>query len=390
MALTFNGKEVNTVKFNNNVGYTVVGSPTIIDGVVSGFSADDYVRTAKNFPTSNISTLEWGCKFTTGSNVNYQGITGTGSYWGCYGFRLNDYGALVITLSFSPTIEINFPANTIKSNSTYISKAYWNATTKEFSAKVSGDNGETWTTSSMVVSDDFSYLGIPVQFGRTQAGNFRGSIDLNETYIKVNDITWFNGKQQASPVVNEVYLNRNVGYTVVGSPTIVDGVVSGLSNSDYLQVFNFEQYKPFEFVLKIYTGTRQSDTCYLIRSNGLLLYWIWNYKLAFFLRNTDNQQIEMNGVTQLLANTNYWVKMQYDGQTMYLYLSTDGINYSLENSTTINVITNSYITKIGEQKSSGAIFNGSIDLNETYIKINGVTWFNGKQTATTPVWTRSV
>lgn len=170
----------------------------------------------------------------------------------------------------------------------------------------------------------------------------------------------------------------NVGYTKVGSPTIVNGVVSRLSSSDYLNVYNFEQYKPFEFVLKIYTGTRQSDTCYLIRSNGLLLYWMWNYKLGFFLRNTDNKQIEIDGVTKLLANTNYWVKMQYDGQTMYLYLSTDGINYNLENSRTINVITTSYHTRIGEQKSSGAIFNGSIDLNETYIKVNGVYWFTGK------------
>lgn len=194
----FNGKEVNTAYFNRNVGYDIIGNPTIVDGVASGFSANDYVRTAKIFPTSNISTLEWGCKFTTDSNVNYQSITGTGTYWGCYGFRLNDYGALVIILSFSPNIEIIFPANTIKSNSTYISKAYWNATTKEFSAKVSGDNGETWTTSSMVVSDDFSYRDVPVQFGRTQAGNFRGSIDLNNTYIKANGITWFNGKQTAT------------------------------------------------------------------------------------------------------------------------------------------------------------------------------------------------
>lgn len=177
-------------------------------------------------------------------------------------------------------------------------------------------------------------------------------------------------------------LPYNVGYTVVGSPIINNGVVSGFSSSDYLTVANFEQYKPFEFVLKINTGTRQSDTCYIIRSNGLLLYWKWDYKLGFFLRNTDNVQIEIDSTTQLLANKDYWVKMKYDGSIMSLYLSEDGNTYNLENSQIISVISMSYLTYIGTQKTSGAIFNGSIDLNNTYIKVNDVYWFRGQPAMT--------
>ena len=389
MALTFNGKEVNTVNFNNNVGYTVVGNPTINAGVVSGFSADDYLRILNDAAVfSSSSTFEIITKFKMSSMEGWKIINKMWSTPTNYQGGLSTQNGKVKWYIYSTDVSTSMTCDTTLLKDVW----YYAKQTKinnVYSVSWSND-GVTWYDTKEVELADAGFYHTFLYGSNQGLGNENLSIDLNETYIKVNDITWFNGKQQASPVVNEVYLNRNVGYTIVGSPTIVDGVVSGLSSSDYLQVFNFEQYKPFEFVLKIYTGTRQSDTCYLIRSNGLLLYWIWNYKLAFFLRNTDNQQIEMVGTTQLLANTNYWVKMQYDGQTMYLYLSTDGINYNLENSTTINAITNSYITKIGEQKSSGAIFNGSINLNETYIKVNGVTWFNGKQTATTPVWTRSV
>ena len=48
----------------------------------------------------------------------------------------------------------------------------------------------------------------------------------------------------------------NVGYTKVGNPIIVDGVASGFSNSDYLQILLApDMSKPFEVFLKITTGT---------------------------------------------------------------------------------------------------------------------------------------
>ena len=399
----FNGKQqasttVNEVYLNRNVGYTAVGNPTIVDGVASGFSADDYVRTVKNFPTSNISTLEWGCKFTTGSNVNYQAITGTSAYWGCYGFGLGDYGALTITLSFSPNIILRFPVSTIKSNSTYISKAYWNATTKEFSAKVSGDNGETWTTSSMVVSDDFSYRDVPVQFGKTQAGNFRGSIDLNETYIKVNGVTWFSGKEQASPTVNEVYLNRNVGYEVVGNPTIVDGVASGFSASNYCAVSSafIDSGGDLELCVTFTTNTIANKPIFGV-TNGynnqrpMLSLYSSGGKVKFKIAN----EVELiSGGYNISAGVKYKAIVSRSGTTYTLKLYSGEIlldTQTLISETLIgNGASNTFAIGFDRCNYNTGFDNGSIDLNETYIKVNGVTWFNGKQTATTPVWTRSV
>ena len=52
-----------------------------------------------------------------------------------------------------------------------------------------------------------------------------GCINLNNTSDKINSMKY--------------NLQAVVGYTIVGSPTIVDGVVSGFSGSDYLQLPNF-------------------------------------------------------------------------------------------------------------------------------------------------------
>lgn len=48
-----------------------------------------------------------------------------------------------------------------------------------------------------------------------------GSIDLNQSYIKINNTKY--------------RLQAVVGYTVVGSPTIVDGVASGFSSDNKIK-----------------------------------------------------------------------------------------------------------------------------------------------------------
>ena len=165
-----------------------------------------------------------------------------------------------------------------------------------------------------------------------------------------------------------------VGYTVVGSPTINNGVMTNSDPSNYISIRPLEQYKPFEFAMKINTGTRPADTCWLVRSNGFLLYWKWDARLTFFLRDINNVQQGINGTTQLENNKDYWIKIIYDGTMASMYLSTDSQNYSLEVSQAISVITNDYSINIGSLRNTYP-FTGSIDLNQTYIKVNGKLWF---------------
>ena len=71
--------------YPTQVGYTVVGSPTITDGVVSGFSSSDYVQ-CSSLPSS-ITSFEHQLKFTTGNSA-----PAPNSYWGLSGYGTSRAG----------------------------------------------------------------------------------------------------------------------------------------------------------------------------------------------------------------------------------------------------------------------------------------------------------
>lgn len=409
MALSFNGKEVNKICFNNNVGYEKVGNPTIVDGVVSGFSNVDYLDIG-NFLWDNIHSIENGVKFTTASTFLSQSIMGRAP-----GASPRDTGVFFrqatpgITAKYRisydngnswQVIELQSSFTSIVSNHTYYVNWSISTITNKMIVRFSED-GQNWITDELSFEPGAILENLTNQkIGRTgNHGAFVGSIDLNETYIKVNGVNWFSGKQQASPIVNEVYLNRNVGYTVVGSPTINDGVVSGFSQSSYCYISNtVNNLQITECICKINipSSVLGKNTYYQIFF-GVLSITTYSDASAFtqatfYLQGIGNLFINHN----LQPDTDYWIKYTNDGTNCTAWWSEDGINYtagqSKPQSSMISQTTN---TVIGLRGSAGQIngdrvFPGSIDLNETYIKVNGVTWFNGKQTATTPVWTRSV
>ena len=76
----------------------------------------------------------------------------------------------------------------------------------------------------------------------------------------------------------------NVGYTKVGNPTIVDGVVSNLNINNYLQIYDWNQGLPFEFQIEFTTKEKlANDTSWICRSSGFLLYILWNKKKLVYL-----------------------------------------------------------------------------------------------------------
>ena len=98
------------------------------------------------------------------------------------------------------------------------------------------------------------------------------------------------------------------------------------------------------------------------------------------------------GVTSLQNNTDYWYKLVYNGSSYVLYLSTTGA-FSGEETTevtispsgaiaTLDVVYSGNRVCIGKWKSDyPTFFNGSVDLNETYINIGGLRWWNGTSPA---------
>lgn len=187
----------------------------------------------------------------------------------------------------------------------------------------------------------------------------------------------------------------NVGYTVVGSPTIVDGVASGFSSSDYLvsdttltSANNFEMACTFTMpndnlsntLTSLFIGKYESSA-----RNGLDIYTPspgTSYAHAY-IRTIDNHDYGITVYTTTLQkNHTYTSKFYYKNGIYSIELWENGAKISdggRQESTSLIVPTPIYVGKVA---NIGNAFPGSIDLNETYIKVNGKPWFTGKEAMT--------
>lgn len=179
----------------------------------------------------------------------------------------------------------------------------------------------------------------------------------------------------------------NVGYTKVGNPTIVDGVASGFSASDYLKINNnFSSSSNFEIVVRgtaIYAAAQRA--C-LVFNNG---------EKGFLDIGSDSPGIRLalkyNGsltsfriYPNLIEGQLYYIHIIKTNSTLTLGYSTDGKNILLSEDfslTSFDWIFSYILLGIAPWQSATS-YGGSIDLNETYIKVNGVPWFTGKAAMT--------
>ena len=240
-----------------------------------------------------------------------------------------------------------------------------------------------WDSTNKVVKYGESYDGVNYRFGINKTltenfenaikiiiGNFggsnpfNGSIDLNRSYIKIDNTKY---KLQAV-----------VGYTIFGSPTIVDGVVSGFSSSDYLQLptISSTSYDKIQLHTKIKTANTIVGCCLFTVSNA--------YYQGLYIRTSTHQfggyvqfGAGKNIVSDVVAveNTEYILDLIIDVTNQKLTLNVNGNIKETDNITTTTLRGLSYLLGYGYD---GA-FNGSMFLNETFLKINDKLWFNGQQ-----------
>lgn len=182
--------------------------------------------------------------------------------------------------------------------------------------------------------------------------------------------------------------NTEPNATVVGSPTITDNVVSGFSSSNYLtapEVFTPGTY-PWEMVWSITTSNDFSTTYQEIFAQAN----VGTAAVDGYDLRTDLGRIGLYvdeeyylSTTTLKNNTKYLIKMECTGPFYKLSYSTDNGTNWIEDfniaSTGIGtpiLSTPQYIGKWGYNASPNP-FKGSIDLSQSYIKINGKYWWKG-------------
>lgn len=177
---------------------------------------------------------------------------------------------------------------------------------------------------------------------------------------------------------------RPVGYTVVGSPTVTNGVASGFTNSNYLVTPISADFKDVTgFIIKIKPTTANTSVAQYVFSglgtvgSNAAYIRISQSNIYFTSRSTD-----ATFVSNYVLNTWYWLKYTNDGTEQKFYYSTDGINYTLSATRNIQYVDNGdtrplYFGRTSWGSGDEYSFAGEIDLKNTVFQINHFVWFRG-------------
>lgn len=186
-----------------SVGYTIVGTPTIVGGIAKGFSLDNYLSlnsTLTSFTELSISFIPG--TYSSGRIVLFK--TGVNAYRGTLNWASSSTARFTYTnTSNDGAILTNIPYTEGKENVLKIEYVSTNSVKLTLSRQ--GESDFTRTITDIDIPATFGgdiYLGR----GTSVYSAFNGSIDLNNTYITVNGQPWFG----ICPIeVKKIFLNSN-------------------------------------------------------------------------------------------------------------------------------------------------------------------------------------
>lgn len=388
--------------FNNlpyNVGYTIVGNPTINDGVVSDFSNVDYLQLSSQFRPGTNDTWEFATKVTYTNNATnvyfavheYFRILSTNKGRPQFAIRTQGEGGNVSNwVAYSATGDTD---GVFQNNTTYYIKAGNDGTNFYFDYKIEGQDNYTRlleTSSSGWVAPSSYNGGTTIGFGFSNY-YFHGSIDLNETYIKVNSIV------STGPT----------GYVLTGNATVTNDVLGNLDTSStaYISSDLPSDYNKIEMVFKLGYNTTTTTSGYLpicgfgssVSQRRIGWTFANNAGLVFKTSNSADPLSEVpnssfNPVTTLNNNGFIFAKMLVEkinaNYNVTISASADGTNWinGQTGQTDTDPIGGRSIYLL-RNTSGAASGKPLLFLGSSYIKINGklwfgheskqVTWFNG-------------
>ena len=220
------------------------------------------------------------------------------------------------------------------------------------------------------------------------SGNADNVVATNNTGNTVNsgDKVWINKNGNNYELVN--YYSSVPNFNIVGSPTITDKVVSGFSSSNYLKLEKTlnNSYNTFEIKSK-FNMTSLNNGCNIILADpindrdGIVLgisnvSGIGKLWLGLAKNNSWSVYDSIQSVSSFSLNTDYWIKLIFDGSKYIAYSSVDGENWVIEHTCISSTKVTMNLIGIGLlNQDNNYRMLGSIDLKETYIKINNASWW---------------
>lgn len=222
-------------------------------------------------------------------------------------------------------------------------------------------------------------------------------IPLTDAGLHLADGTLIDGSGVYSAFVSymaNLYDNTQVtGYKsnvcITGTLSNFDGVISGFSSGNYATILKeipFSTSTDFEMVLKINMTSVSGNISILGNNNdtvsgkGMVVRTINGARLYCWGTTNGTAWTTNQFDTGIdLTTGDQYIKITYDGTQYTFSKSTDGETYTTGNSATSTPFTN-YIVQLGNSGNIYFLSNGSIDLKESYIKINGDNWWLGTTT----------
>ena len=215
--------------------------------------------------------------------------------------------------------------------------------------------------------------------------------NYNNSYHNINEIYYGVGKSNCLTHIPEtVFIESNTtNVQKIGTDvTFNDGVVSGFSSTSYIKTYKEcpSNISSFKYVGKWTTGTLGTRQTILSSDKdgcGIGDLNIDNdKKLVIYISSNGSSYdiaLAVKGTFVFADNTTYYIKYKFENGVYTVSYSTDGITYNTD--ITINNIASPYGTKYiwfgTDQTQMADINTGSIDLKESYIKINGNIWWKG-------------
>lgn len=210
---------------------------------------------------------------------------------------------------------------------------------------------------------------------------WRGSIDLKNSYIinTINDEYIFNGKTAQQGI--DYSFNNNSIFE------LPENELYGFSGNNYIQIPIENNTKSMELVIKAHTSPNTYNDQRLIQYSKTGCGFIYRLDSGNQLRlwmsnNGSDWNIFNNTGTGLYipTNTDVWFRMKWDGSIYYIGYSLDGEEYTevTYNNTTAPYFYNNLQSLGGDKIEDSTSWKGTIDIQNSYLKINGKLYWEGK------------
>lgn len=168
---------------------------------------------------------------------------------------------------------------------------------------------------------------------------------------------------------------KEVYAKVFGTPTNTDNVWSDFSNDNYLRIGESLPTASTEIVIDFTLGSSKSGTQTIFYA-GIFALTIYSNYLGTY-DNSASGYKTIIPASDLVVSSHYVVRVVKNGRELSFYYSKDGGDFvnSLNWTSPNNYL--SYIL-LGKSSTTNRYFRGSIDLNNTFIKVGSRYWFKGK------------